>query len=356
MIETVRTERRRERKRTLVALLVSLLIHLLILLAAVLVLSLHPEWMPRSEPVVPAPELTELTLMDPEPSPTPPPEAAPTPKLERAFFDSAQGVVSETAPENAAFESDRNTVAASEQPPTGAEPLPSQQGEDSAQVSLRDQQFTLGPIREPAPSAPAAPAQAAVPEKPQPTATPAPTVEPTATPKPKPRPEDAELGLLEPPKPTPTPVATPRPEPSARPQPPVRPSAPQPPGYQPQTRVTRLTGGISNRGRSSLDSVATPLGRYKKMLSDAIGSRWYYYVNDMLDLVGVGTVEMRFVVRADGNVERVQVLRNTSNESLASCSVRAIVEAEIPPIPPDVVAIIEGGKLEVDYSFTIIGR
>ncbi len=117
-----------------------------------------------------------------------------------------------------------------------------------------------------------------------------------------------------------------------------------------------MTGGISNRGQASLNAVATPLGRYKKMLSDAIGSRWYYYVNDMLDLVNVGTVQLRFIVRADGKVEGVKVLNNSSNESLASCSVRAIIEAEIPPMPKDVAQVLAGNKLEVDYSFTIVGQ
>lgn len=342
MIEQVRTERRAERKRTLIALLAALLIHLLILLVAFLILSLNPQWMPRFEPEPPTPELTELTLLEPEPTPSPTPE--------RRFFDSAQGEVTEKAPENAAFESDRNTAAASEQPPQGNEARPSQSGEDSPDMSLRSQQLTLGPIREPSPPSPASPPQPPEPRS-TPTPTPAPTPEPTATPKPTPKPEDAELGLLEPPKATPTPTPPPR-----RPQPPTPPTVSRPPGYQPQTRVTRLTGGISNRGRSSVDSVSTPIGRYKKMLSDAIGSRWYYYVNDKLDFVGIGTVELRFVVLRSGKVDRVQVLRNTSNESLASVSVTAVVAAEIPPIPPDVAELLEGGRLEIDYSFTILGR
>ncbi len=59
---------------------------------------------------------------------------------------------------------------------------------------------------------------------------------------------------------------------------PPQPSRPQTPGFQPERRVTRLTGGITNRGRASVDAIGTPLGRYKKAISDAIGSRWYYYV------------------------------------------------------------------------------
>jgi hypothetical protein len=28
--------------------------------------------------------------------------------------------------------------------------------------------------------------------------------------------------------------------------------------------------------------------------------------------------------------------------------------AEIPPIPPDVLSVLEGGQIEIDYSFSII--
>ena len=105
-----------------------------------------------------------------------------------------------------------------------------------------------------------------------------------------------------------------------------------------------------------MSATATPLGRYKKMLSDAIGSRWYYYVTEQLGLLNVGTVEVRFVVRQNGNVERVQVLRNSSNESFAACTVRAIMEADIPPIPKELVPMLEGSRIEIEYSFTILSN
>jgi TonB family protein len=173
-----------------------------------------------------------------------------------------------------------------------------------------------------------------------------------AVPKITPRPS-TQLALLEPPKPK----SPPRPKTAkAVQQQRQQPQAAQPPGYQPQTRITRIRGNISNRGRSAVSATATPLGRYKKMLSDAIGSRWYYYVTEQMGLLNVGTVEVRFVVRESGKVERVQVLRNSSNESFASCTVRAIMEAEIPPIPKELVPMLESGRIEIEYSFTILSN
>ncbi len=352
MIETVQAERRKQRKRTTAALLAALLIHLLIVLAAFVLLSLKPAWIPRAGPRAEPPPV-ELTMMPP-PEPSPPPK-----KKERDFFDSSQGNVSEQAPDAAAFESDRNTTAASERPAQSDAPVPTQDGDEAPGLTLETKNLSLGPVKPPAAPSPDSPARAErkAAEK---TAAEKPTEKKTAeaktepTPRPTPKPDDSELALLDPAKPPPAPKP---PVPEVRkPQKASPPTRANPPAFQPQQRLTRLTGGIDSRGRSSVNSVATPLGRYKKMISDAIGSRWYYYVQDMLDLVGIGTVQLRFVVDSSGKVERVQVLKNTSNESLASCSVRSIIEAEIPPIPRELAGTLPAGKLEVDYSFTIVGQ
>lgn len=336
MIETAREQRIRERRRIVIALAISVLVHVLLLGVALLVLVISAVMRPPSEP---EPEVdtepVELIFLSP-----------PEPKEERGFIDSAQTEVSEEVPENAQFESDENSRAASERPPVSDENTPSVDGERDDGLTLRNQELALGPSKRPSPPAPPPQEQRpAVEEQPPQPHEEQQREEPTPTPAPTPSKND--LAVPAPPKP--------RKEPEVRkPEPPTPPAVPRTPGYQPQTRTTRLTGGISNRGRASVDAVATPLGRYRKMLNDAIGSRWYYYVSDMIGLVNVGAVHITFTVRADGKVEKVRVTRNTSNESLASCSMRSIIEAEIPPIPREIAETLEGGKLEVDFSFTIV--
>jgi TonB family protein len=63
-----------------------------------------------------------------------------------------------------------------------------------------------------------------------------------------------------------------------------------------------------------------------------------------------------FVVRENGKVENIRVVRNSSNESFAACSVQAIMEAEIPPIPKELVPMLANGRIEIDYSFTILSN
>jgi hypothetical protein len=38
---------------------------------------------------------------------------------------------------------------------------------------------------------------------------------------------------------------------------------------------------------------------------------------------------------------------------LTDCSLRSIMDAKLPPIPPDVTKTLQDGSLEIDYSFTI---
>ncbi len=358
MIETTRSVRKEERRRTVVAIVVSVAVHALLLLIALVLL-----WAKAVSLFGPEPEPEEpvtLTIIPAEPSPTP---------EERGFVDSAQGEVTEDVPEDARFESDQNTKAVSAADPTDDSEAPAVDGEEDS-AAIRDLEMSLGPIAPPSQASPASEPTEAAPEQPvEPSEERPPVDEPEDAEEPEPTPEEEKPEATPEPSPTPPQPAdlafldptlrkpAPKPEVEVRkPETPKPPSPARPPGFQPETRTTRLTGGISNRGsEASIEAMSTPLGRYKKQMQDAIGSRWYYYVNDMIDLVNVGTVKISFTIRADGKVEGVRVLSNTSNESLASSSVRAVMAAEIPPIPEEIVGELQGERIEVDYTFSILG-
>ena len=334
---TLTTWREDDRRKAVAALAASILLHLLIIGSVSFVLAVHrPIFVPPPEE---AP--VELTLV-----------AAPdaTPKQRPLYVQTSESQRADKPPEDSVFESDKDTHAASPLPAAGDAPVPTQDGRDQPGLSFENREYTAGPV--PRESSPAVqPRQETAPE-PKPEPTPEPTPEES---KPKMTPQQStQLALLEPPKPKTSP--RPKTAKAVRQEPQQQAQTPQPPGYQPQTRITRIRGNISNKGRAAVGATATPLGRYKKMLSDAIGSRWYFYVSEQLGLLNVGTVEVRFVVRQNGNVERVQVLRNSSNESFAACTVRAIMEADIPPIPKELVPMLEGSRIEIEYSFTILSN
>ena len=355
--DLTRTETRREkaekrRKRFPFYLLLSCLLHATLILLLAYLFARHYVLRPENAPPPP-----EVTLVIPPPSPT-----------ERPTVTATE--VTDKPPEKAPFQSDQNSKAASELPPEGNLPLPTQQGVSLPGLELQNQKHTTGekPATQagnPAPPQQASPATPPSPQTPtrqapqktaSPTPAPTPKATPSSTPSPTPStpPPPNNLKLLQPPDLAPPQTSKASP---ASPSHPASPSAPGSPGatkgYRPETRQTVIRGTISNRGRSSVAAEATPIGRYKKAVADAIGSRWYYYVDERMGLLSIGTVDVNFKVTASGKVTGLRVVRSNGNESLTDCSLRSIMDAKLPPIPPDVVPTIQNGCLEIDYSFTI---
>jgi outer membrane biosynthesis protein TonB len=313
------------RAETLAAFIASLAIHLFLVLAvAYFILSSRVE--PQPQPFEEEP--LQITIIEP---------SVPVPvKVTPKYISAVPQAPAPPKPKtDAAFESDKDSVAASEAAPSGREAAPSLDGKEDKNIELQNQQYTEGKKEERS-----APPQQQT-EKREVTA----AAEPAPTPR-----ADPELALIE--KPRPKPVS----EVVKKNTPAQKPTTSSASGFQPETRVTRLRGSISNRGRASVEANATPLGRYKKAVSDAIGSRWYYYVKSQMGLLNIGTVDIRFTILPNGKVKAPQILNNTSNESFASVSLSAIVQAEIPPIPPEVEAVLENGRIEIDYSFSILGN
>lgn len=307
--------RKKDRKeRFSIPLLLSLLIHALLIALIAIIFARRAAEKPVPPPEPPMPEVT-LEI--------------PPPEKERPFMEAKE--IADKAPEKAPFESDENTKAASELPPTGSAPLPSQQGLVQKNLELQTQHYTPGE-------------QPAIPS---PTATPQDSATPQPTPPTPPPPNSVKLldlpGEESIPRPTPNPNNAPNEQTDAQ-------SARK--GYQPETKQTVIYGSISNRGRSSVAAEATPLGRYKKKIFTAIGSRWSYYTNEATP--NIGTVIISFKITASGKTTDIHVLSGTSNSVLTDCSLRSIMDATIPPIPPEVAATLQDGCIVIpSMIFTI---
>jgi outer membrane biosynthesis protein TonB len=310
--------RKRSRWENATAVLASLLIHLFFLLGLAYFILKSAERLQETPVVIEEPpQLTILPM---------PPAAKTTPR----FAHTQPQETNDRKPnKDAAFESDNDSVAASEAAPSGTEAIPSVDGREEQGLDLTDQRYTAGKTQ----STPATQAAAQ------------PEAKPEASPNPR---MESDLALLKAP--------TPPPKPAEKAKTKSTPSPNSQSGFRPETRVTRLRGNVSSKGKASLEANATPLGRYKKQISDAIGSRWYYYVSSQMGLLNIGTVDIRFTVTPEGKIKSPEVLSNSSNESFASVSLASVVQAQIPPMPPEVAKLIENGRLEIDFSFTIVGH
>ncbi len=307
-------ERKQELRKIFWAFLAALVLHVVIgsLLAG------FGGLFSRSAPVEDQP--VQLTIVD---LPPPATEPAVTPRPMFHETDPAKQTVEQ--PKEKTFESDANSIAASEQPATGSMPVPSQLGNDRPTNDLETHAASL--------AQPGAMPQPTILPREEPSPSVAPTAAPTATP------DENVLAML---RATPTPAT----RPTATPQQ-MRSM------YQPMREQRRMSGAISNRGPSSVNAVGTPLGRYQKMLYDAVGSRWYAYMQQQGDLVSIGTAKLTFSVDRQGTVRNLKVVSNTANESFANVCLRSVLEVKLPPIPDDLAATIPSEGLDTELSFTM---
>ena len=290
------------------------------------------------------------------------------------YLDSTGLAKVEKPPEKPTFESDQDMIAAGMNAPTGAAPLPSMGGrKDMSFTNFKTQNALLGvkPELFPDIALAATPTPATPIYKPQPVPQRKPDQPKPAEPEKAPANLRDDLKEVEmpnehqfpvpkkkPPTPTPEPIMPP-----AKPQPSTElaklvPPAPKPaeapkPAYQPDQLQTKIEGSISNRGAASVDAVKTPLGVFKKKISEAIGSRWHYYMKQQNDLVTVGLARVTFFVTKDGRVQDVRVIDNSSNDIFAFACKRSILEAELPPAPPEAFDAMKDERMEITFTFNL---
>lgn len=312
-------EKKQEVRKILWALLAALFLHLVV----GYLLAVSNGLFARAAPVEEEDKPLELTFQDLS---TPPPVEAPV-KKNPMFMETAQARESVEPPKEKTFESNANSVAAAEVPATGNLPVPSQEGKERPNLELESHNYSPDQTGAPPQPTPA----------PQISATPsvAPSAEPTTTPLPD------QFAML---RATPSPSAAP----SATPTPPQASSS-----YRALRQKTKMSGSISNRGRSSVNALGTPLGRYQKMVNDAVGSRWYYYVRQRGDLVSIGTARLVFLVDRTGRVRNLKVVSNNSNEAFANVCLQSVMEIKLPPIPEDVAEVLPAEGLDAEMSFTM---
>jgi outer membrane biosynthesis protein TonB len=298
------------------ALLAAILIHLVIaFLLAVFGGVLSPPLPIEEKPA-------QLTFVDLSSAPLVPKNSA--------FIETDESKKSVAPPQEKTFESNANSVAASELPAAGEAALPSQMGKDRPLLDLETHPYSLRMNgAQPQPSA-------APQENPKPSAVPRPTLQPA------PLTAAEQFAML-----------------TARPTPAVQPStapASVQSAYRALKERTRISGRITNRGIASVNALGTPLGRYQKFLVDAIGSRWYAFLDRQMDLINIGTTRVVFVVDRSGRVKNLKVVENTANEALANVCIQSIQEAQFPPMSDDLAAALPAEGLEMDIPFTIFAN
>jgi outer membrane biosynthesis protein TonB len=144
-------------------------------------------------------------------------------------------------------------------------------------------------------------------------------------------------------------------------QPEVRQTPPRPAdekAFMPHTRTSEVKGTISNRGtEDSVDSEDSPKGRYIRAVQGQIEKKWNLYRVLRRDSVTYGQLSVVFYVNSRGKIEDLRVVNDReSNPMLSEFSLRAIRDAEIPPMPKDVQSLLpmhDKQRLKVEYNILI---
>ena len=341
---------RSERQKILWAVFLSLLLHLVV---GVSIASFGD----KLQPSLPEDEKpVELTIVHVAPMPTPPTGPKNTP-----FIDTTEQTETKEEPKEKTFESNANSIAASELPALGIAPIPTQEGKELRTMDLKNREHSLDgegaqapPVSRPAP-APAITPQATPQPAPtlSPSATPSPTLQPTATPTPTPTPNADLLAMF---RASPPPTArTPEPEKEVSSPSPKAARVSRPPAssaYRREQVQERMAGNISKRGVSSVNAVGTPLGRYEKKVYDSIGKRWYALCDANRDRVDIGTVHVQFVVAPNGKINDIKVTSGGTSASFTNLCLQSIQEAKPEAIPEDVMAVLPPDGLPGEISFT----
>src|SRR5947209_6321221 len=212
-------ERKQEMRKIFWALLLAVAIHLLIGYGLAVYGGLLYAPFSTTEEDKPV----ELSFVDLAPTPAP---------MKNSMFVPNDESKQTEAPKEKTFESNANSIAASQGAATADLPIPTQEGKDRPNFDLDTHPYSL-PNQGALPQPSAAPQQSAAPQ---------PTVKPTPVSK------KDEFAML---------TSTPTPRPSAATQ------QQQPRSiYQPMKERTRSAGSISNRGITSVNAICTPSGRY----------------------------------------------------------------------------------------------
>ncbi|WP_146850998.1 hypothetical protein [Brevifollis gellanilyticus] len=345
----------------------------------------------------PEPE-PEVVMIFPEQVLPPPLQVKPPPK---AYIRTTQNEASTVKPANSMFESDRNTIAASKLPTKADATLmmPTTEGTAPNKMELASRDHRDGELKNdavaPSPPPTATPLNMRPPApltppsilKPQPEAQPS-APQPKQVAKAEPNDDsmlkkmmeelDKESARLETdrlPIEVRKPDAKDAPETAAvKPQvrvpedvPPMPPAPkavpvtdevqatagkPEENAFSPFTRMGKNDGAISREGENAVDASATPRGIYMKQVTGAVEQKWHRYVRLARDSVTFGRVRFRFYVDKRGEPQDLRILSDArdADPRMREITLRAILDADIPPIPAELIPELEDGRMKIEYE------
>ncbi|MES2981969.1 MAG: hypothetical protein V4727_06620 [Verrucomicrobiota bacterium] len=124
------------------------------------------------------------------------------------------------------------------------------------------------------------------------------------------------------------------------------------PAFSGNQSKTAIRGSISRTGRSALDVVDTPMGRYHAQISRAVELEFQRNCVRRRDFIVPGYISVRFFIDAEGRVSTLSLIGDIEGgEVQKGFTIDSIRDAEIPAMPSAVKQEMGDHSLELIYNF-----
>lgn len=143
-------------------------------------------------------------------------------------------------------------------------------------------------------------------------------------------------------------------KPNELPKPTAKPTAAviNDPAFSGNQTKTAIRGSISRTGRSALDVVDTPMGRYQTQISRAVELEFQRNCVKRRDFIVPGYITVQFFIDAQGRVTSLSLLGEIEGgEVQKGFTIDSIREAPIPVMPSEIKKEMKGDSLELIYNF-----
>jgi hypothetical protein len=117
---------------------------------------------------------------------------------------------------------------------------------------------------------------------------------------------------------------------------------------------TQSRGSITNRGAAAVDAEATPTGRFMREVTSAVEKRWHELFSQQTPSASnAGYLKVRFYVNKEGSPHDLVFVEKIGNAVIEDLTLEAILKAEIPAMPKELLPLLEGERLMVEYDIVI---
>jgi outer membrane biosynthesis protein TonB len=300
----------------------------------------------QSEKAAPVAEEPMVTMVFPE-------QILPPVKSQKRLTDLQKFMRTDESPPASApplrtdFVSDKNTTAAASRAPfpgaTAA--MPTLSGAAAPAAELRNRDLTRGEA-EPAPPPPTQLAMAMPKTEPSPIAAPpaASTIKMLETLDQSAPALDGRLGL----ELKKAQVA------AASPKPAIQAPDTSREAFNPMTRTSEVKGTISTKGQDSVNATATPTGKFMRQVTGTVERQWHaLFAKLNKEGLAAGYLKVSFIVNKQGKPEDLKFIEKTGDPRLDDLTLQAILSAQIPPIPAELLPLLDNERLLVEYDILI---